>query len=176
MKRGIESYFVSYHKWIFPHTLRISWLMWVKFDIEHLHAVSLSHCEFVKICAFESILYFRAWMKFCLHFLHFLFDVDWVLCRSWLIDWEFPENCHFTHLFRYGKIRHKGSNRNSVGGFMNLMKIGAGCAVHTGINEITFMGVVWECVYSVNLHCRESKTFKDKLGLLSKFLRQIATS
>jgi hypothetical protein len=45
-------------------------------------------------------------------------------------------------LFRYGKIRHKGSKRNYVGGFMNFMKIGAGCAVHTGINEITFMGVV----------------------------------
>jgi hypothetical protein len=45
-------------------------------------------------------------------------------------------------LFRYGKIRHKGSKHNFVGGFMNFMKIGAGCAVCTGINEITFMGVV----------------------------------
>jgi hypothetical protein len=45
-------------------------------------------------------------------------------------------------LFRYGKIRHKGSKCNSVGGFMNFIKIGAGCAVRTGINEITFMSVV----------------------------------
>jgi len=82
-----QSYFVSSRKWIFPHTWRISSLMWVKFDIEHLHAVSLSRCEFVKICAFKSILYFRAWIKFCLHFLHFSFDVGRVLCRSWLIDW-----------------------------------------------------------------------------------------
>jgi len=59
-----------------------------------------------------------------------------------LTDCEFPENCHFLHLFRYDKIRHKGSKRNTFGGFMNFMKIGAGCAVCTGINEITFMRVV----------------------------------
>jgi len=169
LQKVVKQAWVSSHKWIFPHTLRISWLMWVKFDMEHLHAMSLSRCEFVKICAFESVLYFRAWMKFCLHFLHFLFDEDRVLCRSWLTDCEFLENRHVPHLFRYSKIRHKGSKRNSVGGFMNPMKI----AVHTGINEVTFMGVVWECVYCVSLlHCRKRETwgFKDKLGLLPKFL------
>jgi hypothetical protein len=72
----------------------------------------------------------------------FWFDVDRVLCRSRLIDCELPENHYFLHLFRYGKIRHKGSKRNYVGRFMNFMKIVAGCAVCTGINEITFMGVV----------------------------------
>lgn len=46
------------------------------------------------------------------------------------------------HLFRFGKIRHKGSKCNFVGGFVNFMKIGTGCAVRKGINEITFMGVV----------------------------------
>jgi hypothetical protein len=53
---------------------------------------------------------------------------------DWLIDCELPENHYFRNLFRCGKIRHKGSKRNYVEGFMNFMKIGAGCAVHTGIN------------------------------------------
>jgi len=115
MKIGAESYFVSSHKWIFPHTLHISWLMWVKFDIEHLYAVSLSCCDFVKICAFKSILYFRAWMKFCQHFLHYLFDVDSILCRSWLIVsslktilhlWVWCESvCTMSVFFIVGKAR-----------------------------------------------------------------------
>lgn len=45
------------------------------------------------------------------------------------------------HLFRYGKISLKGSKCNFVGGFVNFMKIGAGCAVRTGINEINLW--VW---------------------------------
>jgi len=79
---------------------------------------------------------------FSAFFFFFFFYVDRVLCRSSLIDCKLPENRYFLHLFRYGKIRHKDSKHNYIGGFMNFMKIGAGCAVRTGINEITFMGVV----------------------------------